>query len=133
LRAPATTFMGYHRAKPGLRAAAKAIHRFEVSTGFRSFKKFHVEQASAFRRRLDEADGDKPLSKATVLQTFNALRAFFLWLAEQLRQSIRDAISSSADRDKRIQFHIAVSFVEMSVSRAGVQRRRPEQRPANHL
>jgi hypothetical protein len=36
-------------------AAAKAIHRFEVSTGFRSFKKFHIEQAIAFRRRLDEA------------------------------------------------------------------------------
>ena len=36
-------------------AAAKAIHRFESSTGFRSFKKFHIEQAIAFRRRLDEA------------------------------------------------------------------------------
>jgi integrase len=67
-------------------AAAKAIHRFEVSTGFRSFKKFHVEQAIAFRRRLDEAvsaRSGEPLSKATVLQILNAMRAFALWLAEQ--------------------------------------------------
>lgn len=65
---------------------AKAIHRFECTTNFRSFKKFHREQAIAFRRRLDEAtrerDG-KPLSLATVAQTLNALRGFTLWLAEQ--------------------------------------------------
>jgi integrase len=67
-------------------AVAKAIHRFESSTGFRSFKKFHIEQAIAFRRRLDEAVAartEKPLSKATILQTLNAMRAFILWLAEQ--------------------------------------------------
>src|SRR5262249_28034109 len=67
-------------------AAARAIHRFEASTGFRSFKKFHIEQAIAFRRRLDDAVNlrtEKPLSKATVLQTLNAMRAFILWLAEQ--------------------------------------------------
>ena len=67
-------------------AVAKAIHRFESSLGFRSFKKFHIEQAMAFRRRLDEAaaSGTKePLSKATILQTLNAMRAFALWLAEQ--------------------------------------------------
>jgi len=67
-------------------AAAKAIHRFEASTGFRSFKKFHIKQAIAFRRRFDDAvsaRNGKPLSKATVLQTLNLLRAFILWLAEQ--------------------------------------------------
>jgi site-specific recombinase XerD len=67
-------------------AVAKAIHRFESSTGFRSLKKFHIEQAIAFRRRLDEAVSERdgrPLSKATVLQTLNVLRAFVLWLAEQ--------------------------------------------------
>jgi integrase len=65
---------------------AKAIHRFEVSTGFRSFKKFHIEQAIAFRRRLDEALAvrtEQPLSKGTMLQTVNALRSFMIWLAEQ--------------------------------------------------
>ena len=91
-------------------AAAKAIHRFEVSTGFRSFKKFHIEQAIAFRRRLDEAVSSrtgKPLSKATLLQTSNVLRAFMLWLAEQhgyrsrIRYSDADYFSLS-EKDTRI-------------------------------
>jgi integrase len=63
-----------------------AIHRFEESTGFRSFKKFHFEQPVAFRRRLEDARNERtgrPISKATALQVLNALRAFFLWLAEQ--------------------------------------------------
>ena len=66
--------------------ATAAIHRFEESTGFRSFKKFHFEQAVAFRRRLDDARNErsgKPISKATALQVLNSLRSFFLWLAEQ--------------------------------------------------
>jgi hypothetical protein len=85
---------------------AKAIHRFESSTGFRSLKKFHVEQAIAFRRRLDEAVSEregKPLSKATVLQTLNALRAFILWLAEQLgyRSRIRYSQPTTSDCRRR--------------------------------
>jgi integrase len=66
--------------------ASAAIHRFEECTAFRPFKKFHFEQAIAFRRRLDDARNErtgKPISKATALQILNALRAFFLWLAEQ--------------------------------------------------
>jgi integrase len=69
-----------------LDAVAKAIHRFEVSTRFRSLRKFHVEQAVAFRRHLSESQSfetGKPLSRATILQTLNVLRAFFLWLAGQ--------------------------------------------------
>jgi integrase len=67
-------------------AAAKAIHRFEMSTGFRSFKTFHIEQAIAFRRRLDEDQSERsgePLSKATAHQALRAMRSFILWLAEQ--------------------------------------------------
>jgi hypothetical protein len=82
-------YLIYLKAAKGMSEAsldtvAKAIHRFEVSTRFRSFRKFHVEQAVAFRRQLCETDGcetGKPLSKATALQTVNALRAFVLWLA----------------------------------------------------
>ena len=69
-----------------LDAVAKALHRFEVATNFRDFRKFHVEQAIAFRRQLSEATNTAtgmPLSKATLLQTLNALRAFALWLAGQ--------------------------------------------------
>lgn len=66
--------------------ATAAIHRFEESTAFRSFKKFHFEQSIAFRRRLEDARNERTgnsISKATALQVLNALRAFFLWLAEQ--------------------------------------------------
>ena len=78
-------YLIYLKAAKGLSEASldtvvKAIHRFEVSTKFRSFRKFHVAQAIAFRRQLSETDSSetgKPLSKATVLQTLNALRAFF--------------------------------------------------------
>jgi integrase/recombinase XerD len=84
-------YLIYLRAAKGLSEAsldtvAKAVHRFEVSTKFRSLRKFHVEQAVAFRRQLSETDScetGKPLSKATVLQILNALRAFILWLAGQ--------------------------------------------------
>ena len=66
--------------------AAAAINRLEQTTGHRSFKKFHCEQAIAFRRKMDDAtrarDGE-PLSKATIHQTLNSLRSFMLWLAEQ--------------------------------------------------
>ncbi len=87
-----------------------AIHRFESSTGFRNFRKFHIEQAIAFRRRLDEAVSareGRPLSKATVLQTLNALRAFILWLAEQpgYRRRIRYADADYfrlSEKDTRI-------------------------------
>ena len=77
-------YLIYLKAAKGLSEAsldtvAKAIHRFEVSTKFRPFRKFHIEQAVAFRRQLSETESTetgRPLSKATVLQTLNALRAF---------------------------------------------------------
>ena len=69
-----------------LAVAAAAIHRFEQSTNFRSFRKFHLEQAIAFRRKMEDgvnARTGKPLSKATAAKTLSALREFFLFLAEQ--------------------------------------------------
>jgi integrase len=122
-------------------AAAKAIHRFESSTGFRSFKKFHIEQAIAFRRRLDEAvsagDG-KPLSKATVLQTLNLLRAFILWLAEQpgyrrhvrysaaeyFRQSEKDTRIAKAPRERLVPTHEQIEAVLQAMpGRTDIERR----------
>lgn len=67
-------------------AAAKALARFETDTRHRDFKRFHIQQATAFKSRLltqtSERSG-KPLAKATVHQTLAALRAFFVWLAGQ--------------------------------------------------
>lgn len=66
--------------------SAKALARFEISTGRTPFKRFHREQAVAFKRKLAEAvnarTGER-LSKATLLATLRELRAFFLWLARE--------------------------------------------------
>jgi integrase/recombinase XerD len=67
-------------------AAAKAIARFEAYTRWRSFKAFHFEQATAFKRQLAAQVGQRsgePLSKATLRHTLAALRAFFEWLSGQ--------------------------------------------------
>ena len=66
--------------------AADAILRFERSTSFKPFKRFHIEQAMTFKRQL-EADRNtrtgKPLAKATIDGTLRAVKAFVLWLAGQ--------------------------------------------------
>jgi len=66
--------------------AAEAILRFERSTGFKPFKRFHIEQASAFKTRLATEKSKvtgSPLSKATVDGTLRAVKAFIFWLAGQ--------------------------------------------------
>ena len=93
-----------------LDSVAKALHRFEAYTGFRSFKLFHIQQAVAFKRNLAEqtnrATGEK-LSKATVYATLMALRNFFHWLAGQ--QGYRSRLSygdadyfNLSEKDSRI-------------------------------
>ncbi len=59
---------------------AKSLARFETSTSHKDFKRFHREQAVAFKRRLGEALGERSgerLSKATVQSTLRDLKAFF--------------------------------------------------------
>jgi integrase/recombinase XerD len=67
-------------------AAAAALSKFEEYTRYRDFKRFHIEQAMGFKRKLatqvSQRTGE-PLSSSTVLATLNALRAFFHWLAGQ--------------------------------------------------
>lgn len=65
-------------------AVAKSLARFEDSTGRKEFRRFHREQAVAFKRRLADtlnARTGERLSKATMLSTLRDLRAFFFWLA----------------------------------------------------
>ncbi len=92
-----------------LDAVAAAIHRFETYTRFQSFKAFHIEQASGFKRMLAEqisATTGEPLSKATLYHTLTALKAFFHWLAGQhgfRRLSYSDAdYFNLSERDTRI-------------------------------
>ncbi|MBE0455498.1 MAG: site-specific integrase [Roseovarius sp.] len=66
--------------------AAGAILRFERSTGFKPFKRFHIEQAVAFKRHLSSEKNARtgaPLSMATVDGTLRMVKAFILWLAGQ--------------------------------------------------
>jgi integrase len=67
-------------------AVAKALARFEESTGYKDFKRLHREQAIAFKRQLAQAPnkrtGEK-LAKATMLSTLRHCRDFFLWLARE--------------------------------------------------
>ena len=66
--------------------ALAAISLFELSTGGKDFASFHIEQARAFKRGLAEdpnpATG-KPYAMATIKGRLDAVKAFFLWLADQ--------------------------------------------------
>jgi integrase len=98
------------RGEPSVDAAAKAIRRFETYTRFKSFKAFHIEQATGFKRHLAEQSAERtnePLSKATLHSTLAALKAFFVWLAGQPGFRSRLAYSDAdyfnyAERDSRI-------------------------------
>ncbi len=98
---------------------AKSLARFETSTGYKDFKRFHREQAVAFKRRLGEALGERSgqrLSKATVQSALRDLKAFFEWLAREpgfrshieyadadyFNLSEKDAAIARARRDKPV-------------------------------
>lgn len=72
--------------EPTIDSVATAIARFEQYNGCKDFKRFHIQQAVAFKKKLaaqqNVATG-KPLSLATQRATLNTLRAFFIWLAAQ--------------------------------------------------
>lgn len=65
---------------------AASLARFEDSTGWKDFGKFHREQAMAFKRRQGEAinarSGER-LSKATVQSALRDLKTFFEWLSRE--------------------------------------------------
>lgn len=67
-------------------AVAKSLSRFEETTGHSDFRRFHREQAVAFKRKLDveinPRTGER-LSRSTVHATLQALRSFFIWLADK--------------------------------------------------
>jgi integrase len=73
---------------PSIDMAASAIARFEAFTCHRDFKRFHVEQARAFKTHLcgpqaSPSGSGKPLSKGTIASTLRRLKDFFTWLADQ--------------------------------------------------
>lgn len=89
---------------------AKALVRFEVSTGYKDFRTFHREQAKAFKRKLNAETNvrtGRPLARGTVHSILSALRAFFLWLASQPGYKSKIAYSDAdyfnlSDKDVRV-------------------------------
>ena len=89
---------------------AASLARFEENTKGRDFKRFHREQAVAFKAKLAEAVNGRPgerLSKATVFSILRDLRAFFLWLAQEPGYRSKIAFSDAdyfnlSDKDKAI-------------------------------
>ena len=64
-----------------VRGIEKAIARFEEYSGFADLGKFKAAQAMGFKASVAEGGkGRKPLSKATILSTVNALQRFYRWL-----------------------------------------------------
>src|SRR5690606_8738542 len=89
--------------------AAAAIHDFEAATQCRDFRRFHVEQARQYKRALEErlTDRGQPLARATIHARLKAVRAFFVWLADQPGYKSRISHSDAAyftpsDQDGRI-------------------------------
>jgi integrase len=107
---------------------AKALARFEASTRARDFKRFHREQAVAFKRELAEAlnarTGEK-LSKATVHSTLRHLREFFFWLARE--PGFRSHVAY-ADAD-----YFNLSDKDVAVARARREKRVPTLDQVRHV
>lgn len=67
-------------------AAAAAIDQFERANNGKDFAAFRVEQAERFKRVLAESVNPRtrrPLAVATIHARLLALKAFFMWLADQ--------------------------------------------------
>ena len=98
------------RDEASIDAVAKALARFEAATAYKDFRKFHREQAKAFKKKLDVEKNvrtGKPLARATVHSTLSALRAFFIWLAGQPGYKSRIAYADAdyfnlSEKDVRI-------------------------------
>jgi integrase len=98
-------------------AAAAALSRFEQYTKYRDFKRFRIEQAVGFKRKLadhiSQRTGER-LSSSTLFATLNALRAFFHWLAGQ--PGYRSQLTY-ADAD-----YFALSEKESRIAKATLER-----------
>jgi integrase len=97
--------------------AAAALAKFETYTKYRSFKRFHIQQAIGFKHRLSEQISPRTgeqLSRGTVFSTLNALRGFFQWLSTQ--PGYRSHLTS-ADAE-----YFALSDKEARIAKSTVER-----------
>jgi integrase len=109
-------------------AVVKSLARFEESTRYKDFRRFHREQAVAFKARLGAAVSDRtgePLSKSTVLATLRNLRDFFFWLAHL--PGFRSHIGY-ADAD-----YFSLSEKDGTIARARREKRVPSLEQVQHV
>ena len=100
-------------------AVAKSLDRFESFTIGRDFKRFHREQAIAFKKHMANQINIRTkerLSKSTIYSTLSHLKAFFFWLAGQpgyksrlqysdadfFNMSLKDTAIAKAVREPRV-------------------------------
>ncbi len=116
------------RSEQTIDCVAKALHRFESHTKFRSFKLFHIKHAISFKKVLAAqraVRSGKPLSKATMASTLGALKAFFLWLAGQPGYKARIAYSDAE--------YFSLLEKDRTVARASRERPAPTLAQINHV
>ena len=116
------------RGEASIDAVAKALRRFEESTRWRDFKRFHREQAVAFKTTLAEQTNVRSaerLSWSTIQATVRELRAFFIWLAGQPGYKIKIRYD---DAD-----YFNLSEKELSVARAKREKRVPTVQQMHHV
>ena len=107
---------------------AKSLARFEESTKARDFKRFHREQAVAFKAGLAKATNARTgerISKATMLSTLRDLRAFFFWLAHLPGYK---SLIAYADAD-----YFNLSDKDVAVARARREKRVPTLAQVHHV
>ena len=98
-----------HYSEASIDGVAAAIAGFERYNAHKDFKRFHIQQAIGYKKKLAEQTSTatgKPLSLATQRTTLNTLRTFFVWLAAQpgfkSRFTYADAdYFSLSDKDNR--------------------------------
>jgi integrase len=116
------------RDETSIDGAAKALVRFEDSTGRKDFRKLHREQAIAFKLRLRDAlnarTGER-LSKATINSTLRHCRDFFVWLARE--PGYKNAIAYS-DAD-----YFSPSDKDVAIARATREKRVPTLAQVEHV
>lgn len=120
---------------------AKALARFEDSTGRKDFKRLHREQAIAFKRKLADAQNARTgerLTKATLHSTLRHCRDFFMWLAREpgykshiayadadyFSLSDKDVAVARARREKRVPTIAQVDLVLSAMPGATIVQRR---------
>jgi site-specific recombinase XerD len=116
------------RSEASIDVVASALHRFERYTNFRDFRKFHIQQAIGFKAHLVKETNARtggPLSKATLLTTVSALKAFFQWLSDQ--QGYRSRLKY-VDAD-----YFDLSEKDMRVARAHREQRVPTLEQIRHV